>query len=49
MEMYPGIRKMFRSTTVFDPDDFLLIFKFLNTRLHLWKCKVLWQLGKDGA
>ena len=30
MEMYPGIRKMFKSGTGFDPDNSLVIFKFLN-------------------
>ena len=30
MEMYPGISKMFKSGTGFDPDDSLVIFKFLN-------------------
>ena len=30
MEMYPGIRKMFKSATGLDPDDFLVIFKHLQ-------------------
>ena len=30
MEMYPGISKMFKSATGFDPDHSLVIFKFLK-------------------
>ena len=31
MEMYPGISKMFKTATGFDPDDSLPIFKSLST------------------
>ena len=30
IEMYPDIRKMFKSATGLDPDDFLVIFKHLK-------------------
>ena len=30
MEMYPGIRKMFKSATGLDPDHFLVIFKHIQ-------------------
>ena len=33
-EMYPGIRKMFKSARGLDPNDFLVIIKFLNTGPH---------------
>ena len=39
MEIYPGIRKMFRYTTGFDSDDFLVIFKYLNTGLNCENAK----------
>ena len=32
--MYPGIRKMFKSARGLDPNDFLVIIKFLNTGPH---------------
>ena len=31
IEMYPGIRNMFKSAAGLDPNDFLAIIKFLNT------------------
>ena len=34
IEMYPGIRAMFKSATGLDSNDFLAIFKFLNTGPH---------------
>ena len=34
IEMYPGIRKMFKSATGLDSNDFLAVFKFLNTGPH---------------
>ena len=33
-EMYPGIRKMFKSARGLDPNDFLAIIKFLSTGPH---------------
>ena len=39
MEMYPGIRKMFKSAAGLDPNDFLTIFKFLNSGPHCEKTK----------
>ena len=34
IEIYPGIRAMFKSATGLDSNDFLAIFKFLNTGPH---------------
>ena len=34
IEVYPGTRKMFKYATGLDPNDFLAIFKFLNTGPH---------------
>ena len=39
MKMYPGMRKMFKSTTGLDPDDFLAIFKFLDFGRHCENAK----------
>ena len=34
MEMYPGIRKMFKSAKGLDPDHFLVIFRHLERWPH---------------
>ena len=31
MQMYPGIKRIFKSATRLDPDDFLATSEFLNT------------------
>ena len=39
MKMYPEIRKIFKSATGLDLNDFLAIFKFLNTGSYFENAK----------
>ena len=41
MEMYPGIKKNFKSAARLDSDDFLAIFKIFEHWISLRKSKVL--------
>ena len=49
MEMYPGTRKMFKSATRLDSDDFLSFLKFLNAAPHCEKAKFYDVQAKAGV
>ena len=39
MKMYPGVKKIFKSATGLDPNDFLAVYKFLSTGPHCENAK----------